>query len=318
MTQSPNPADGDELIDDDPASPAITTGIAVEVISRVGSVAVIRGGSFVSGASDRPCDGARPFDGARPRDEARPCDEVWSCDRARSCDWVGTLRADVPAAAGLGPVLRDAFDALGRGSRKPDKLDFVAVADGPGSFTGLRIAVTTAKSIAYAASIPVVAVDSLAAIAASLGRLPGDGPPTIWVALQAYRGQVFSMKFDVGHFADWNAAARDESTGTRLLSAQQWRRELNDAADPILVTGDRRVFADVLDGDSGDQSGRCWVEPAVPYAVGVARLAIAQHASGGVSPAMAVSARYFRPSAAEEAHPKASGGAGDASVNRPR
>lgn len=43
---------------------------------------------------------------------------------------------------------------------KPKDLEAVAVSKGPGSFTGLRIGVSVAKGIAYAASIPVIAVET--------------------------------------------------------------------------------------------------------------------------------------------------------------
>lgn len=46
-----------------------------------------------------------------------------------------------------------------------DQLAAVSVASGPGSYTGLRIGVSTAKGLCYALSIPLIAVDSLLAIA---------------------------------------------------------------------------------------------------------------------------------------------------------
>ena len=73
----------------------------------------------------------------------------------------------------------------------------VSVADGPGSFTGLRIGVTTAKTLCYALELPLVAIDSLAAIAATALH---DHPAyeRIWAVLNAYRGQVFLGMFDRG------------------------------------------------------------------------------------------------------------------------
>lgn len=47
----------------------------------------------------------------------------------------------------------------------PDQLDKIVVARGPGSYTGVRIGVTTAKSLAWALSIPVVGVSSLEVLA---------------------------------------------------------------------------------------------------------------------------------------------------------
>lgn len=52
----------------------------------------------------------------------------------------------------------------------PQDLDLIAVTKGPGSFTGLRIGVVTAKTMAYALHIPLVGVNTLDAIAASFAR----------------------------------------------------------------------------------------------------------------------------------------------------
>jgi len=50
------------------------------------------------------------------------------------------------------------------------RLDAVAVAQGPGSYTGLRIGVATAKGICFGLRIPIIGIDSLLVVAASVGQ----------------------------------------------------------------------------------------------------------------------------------------------------
>jgi|GEM_PF-162677 len=59
-------------------------------------------------------------------------------------------------------------DLLSRFSKKPDQIEQVYISAGPGSFTGLRIAVTFAKTMALANSAQIVAVDTLDCIAANV------------------------------------------------------------------------------------------------------------------------------------------------------
>ncbi len=61
----------------------------------------------------------------------------------------------------------------------PKDLDLIAVTKGPGSFTGLRIGVVTAKTMAYALHIPLVGVNTLDAIAASFAGEEGIVCPLI-------------------------------------------------------------------------------------------------------------------------------------------
>lgn len=56
---------------------------------------------------------------------------------------------------------------------KPEDLDLLSVANGPGSFTGLRIGVVTIKAMAYALNIPVVEVSTLMALAYTVNEAEG-------------------------------------------------------------------------------------------------------------------------------------------------
>ncbi len=80
---------------------------------------------------------------------------------------------------------------LARHSLAIQEVDIVGLSIGPGSFTGLRIGVTTAKLLAYAAGCRLVTVDTLLAIA---GGLPPQRA-TVVVCLDAQREGVYFRRF---------------------------------------------------------------------------------------------------------------------------
>ena len=73
----------------------------------------------------------------------------------------------------------------------PRELEAIAVGAGPGSFTGLRIGMATAKGIAFAAHVPLWAVSSLAALAYGTTGL-------VAAVLDARRGEVFAGMYRDG------------------------------------------------------------------------------------------------------------------------
>ncbi|MDR0270354.1 tRNA (adenosine(37)-N6)-threonylcarbamoyltransferase complex dimerization subunit type 1 TsaB [Paenibacillus sp.] len=80
----------------------------------------------------------------------------------------------------------------------PSEVDGIAVGIGPGSYTGTRIAVTAAKTLAWAWKIPVVGISSLHAFAWSETFSAADrGPGVNWVIpfMDARRGQAYTALF---------------------------------------------------------------------------------------------------------------------------
>lgn len=81
------------------------------------------------------------------------------------------------------------------------QLDAVAVSKGPGSYTGLRIGVSTAKGVCYGAGLPLMAVDTLHAMAYGMrDRLGAEVQPTdLFVPMiDARRMEVYCAVFDAG------------------------------------------------------------------------------------------------------------------------
>ena len=71
------------------------------------------------------------------------------------------------------------------------ELDAIAVGVGPGTFTGLRIGVATARGLARAAEVPLVAVSTLESLARNAEATPAPRPETVFAVLDARRGEVF-------------------------------------------------------------------------------------------------------------------------------
>ncbi|WP_054752687.1 tRNA (adenosine(37)-N6)-threonylcarbamoyltransferase complex dimerization subunit type 1 TsaB [Piscibacillus salipiscarius] len=80
---------------------------------------------------------------------------------------------------------------------KPNELEQIVVAEGPGSFTGIRIGMTTAKTLAWSLNIPIKTVSSLELVASSLLYHNGLVSPFF----DARRGNVYAGLYRVaeGH-----------------------------------------------------------------------------------------------------------------------
>ena len=82
------------------------------------------------------------------------------------------------------PVLSEAFENAGL---KPQDIDKIFVVTGPGSFTGIRVGLTVAKTMAYALNIPIVPISSLEVMASCSGGT---------ALINARRGYVFAGTYD--------------------------------------------------------------------------------------------------------------------------
>ena len=104
----------------------------------------------------------------------------------------GTLLGECELAATGRRHARTLIPEIGRlvseHSLSIKQIEGVAVSLGPGSFTGLRVGVVCAKTLAYSLKVPVVGVDTFAAIALATE----EKTSTVWVIDDALRGDVFA------------------------------------------------------------------------------------------------------------------------------
>ena len=116
-------------------------------------------------------------------------------------------------------------------------LDAVAVSEGPGSYTGLRVGVSTAKGICFGAGLPLIGIDTLQILACQ-AETPDqvrhdDSPVTrdfhrIVAFLDARRMEVYAATFDA-------EGRKCSDTAAVILDETSYQQEL--AAGPVLFIG---------------------------------------------------------------------------------
>ena len=117
-------------------------------------------------------------------------------------------------------------EVLKQSGVRMSEINGVAVSIGPGSYTGLRIGVSTAKGIAYTAGIPVMAISTLESIAQGAKQLWSETSTEsvqIVPMIDARRMEVFTTRFDydMQPLEEVSSKIVDESTFSELLSEQK-------------------------------------------------------------------------------------------------
>lgn len=139
----------------------------------------------------------------------------------------------------------------------PQTLDRVVVADGPGSYTGIRIAVTTGKTLAYTLGIDLVGISSLATLAASV-----TGTNALIVPLMdARRQNVFAGGYQ------WRNGALLPVIQDRHLALKQLLSEVAMLGLPTVFVGvDVPLFHEAIATTLGGQASFADPVSALPNA----------------------------------------------------
>jgi tRNA threonylcarbamoyladenosine biosynthesis protein TsaB len=186
------------------------------------------------------------------------------------------------SAQSLAPAIQEILAKIGW---RPGDVQLLAVTAGPGSFTGLRVGVATAKVFAYAAGAAVLGVSTLETIAAA-------APQTIdklSVGFDAQRGDVVAQDFGRDTSGDLVPLGR-----SRLLPLADWLAGLPPGfavCGPVL-----KKWSQPLPRDIEVLPAELWR----PRADSVARLAFRDYTAGRRDDLWKLLPIYSRPSAAEE------------------
>ena len=125
-----------------------------------------------------------------------------------------------------------AEDLLKNCGHTPQDVTAVAVAAGPGSFTGVRIGVAAAKGFAWGLDIPCHGVSTLEAMALNLGVHSGYVLPV----MDARREQVYTAMF---HAVDGKLERKCQD---RALAIADLYEEIKNLSEPIFLVGDGSIL----------------------------------------------------------------------------
>jgi tRNA threonylcarbamoyladenosine biosynthesis protein TsaB len=192
-------------------------------------------------------------------------------------------------AEALFPMVERVMDRAGL---SPSQLDAVAVAIGPGGFTGIRVGLAAAHGIALATGARLVGVTSFAAVAARAAATRGGHCPALLVAIDSRRADLYVQLFasdataPLGppqallpvHLADFVASLAPGSASGFAVGA------------PLLIAGDAAAAAAAA---LEERVGCVIAADSAPDAEGVAAAALRQ--LRGAPPAGPVRPLYLRP-----------------------
>lgn len=183
---------------------------------------------------------------------------------------------------------------------QPSSIDLVVVAVGPGSFTGLRLGITTAKVFAYAADAQIHGVNTLTAIASNAAELVESLPNVhrIFSLMDAQRNQLFVASYAADVLRDKNAL--QAITETCIVDDDAWLNSLT-SSDLVIGPGLKQLREPLADLVQQRQIQAAPEHLWQPRAIEVGELAWRdlQAGSSGTDVWNLVP-QYYRQSAAEE------------------
>ncbi|RDE34986.1 tRNA (adenosine(37)-N6)-threonylcarbamoyltransferase complex dimerization subunit type 1 TsaB [Parageobacillus thermoglucosidasius] len=125
----------------------------------------------------------------------------------------------------------------------PHELGLIVVARGPGSYTGVRIGTTIAKTLAWALKIPIAGVSSLEVLAANGRYFSGVISPFF----DARRGQIYTGLYR------FNGGQLECIENDQIVLADKWARKLQERQEKVLFIGsDIALYKETFQQQLGD------------------------------------------------------------------
>ena len=188
------------------------------------------------------------------------------------------LPGGAQASAALLPAIRALVAEAGLTLRD---LDAIGFGHGPGAFTGLRTACAVAQGLAVGADRPLLALDTLAALAES-ARQHGESADSVWSVLDARMGEVYAARWTRCADGGW------QSDGPVALYSPAALAEAIERAPAPLAGNALTVQADTLVPLAARLGLRTWPQ-AVPDGAALAVLVqVAQARGAWIDPALAL------------------------------
>ncbi len=167
-------------------------------------------------------------------------------------------------------------------------LELVAVSQGPGSFTGLRVGITVAKTLAYAIGANVMGIDTLAVIARQSNCSVTESK-TLWTVMDAQRQQLFCARYERDVAGDWQLAEP-----SHVIGIEAWLEQIQAGhvvSGPLVDKVRSRIHPQAIVEDAANFA---------PRATTVGELAAEAFQQGRRDDLWGLIPNYLRLSAAEE------------------
>lgn len=170
------------------------------------------------------------------------------------------------------------------------EMDAIAVANGPGSFTGIRIGVAAAKGLAFGADKAVIGVSTLAAMSRNVALIDG----LIICAMDARRNQIYNALFEAKNSQAFRL------TPDRAISLADLVEELRDDPRPKIAVGDGAQLCAVALETAGIPCRLAPPQLIMQNAASVALEAESLARHGGLLHAQDLLPIYLRPAQADQ------------------